>query len=66
MPEDQAVEAQFLELCHTTLGLESAEILSLTALLFFSMLPLHRERPDLQRMFLASGLLLADRSGALT
>jgi len=65
LPEDAAADEQFLQLCHATLGLEGHEILSMTALLFFSMLPLHRERPDLQRMFLATGLLLAGRSGAL-
>lgn len=34
------------------------ELIALTALLFFSMLPLHSDRPDLQRHFLATGIKL--------
>ena len=37
------------------------ELLALTALLFFSMLPLHSDRPDLQRQLMANGLRLACR-----
>lgn len=62
LPEDAAVEAQFVDACRSQFGMERAELLSLTALLFFSMLPLHGERPDLQRMFLAAGLVLAGRA----
>lgn len=62
LPEDAAVEARFLDACRSRFGVESAELLALTALLFFSMLPLHGERPDLQRMFLAAGLQLAGRA----
>ena len=40
-------------------GLAPAELTAITALLFFSMLPLHSDRPDLQRRMLANALRLA-------
>ena len=49
----------FLNFVNDECGVETGELLALTALLFFSMLPLHSDRPDLQRIFLANGLRLA-------
>jgi hypothetical protein len=40
-------------------GLENAELTALTALLFYSMLPLHDDRPDLQKIMLANALRLS-------
>jgi hypothetical protein len=49
----------FLGFVNQECGVDTGELLALTALLFFSMLPLHSDRPDLQRIFLANGLRLA-------
>ena len=62
-PDDVAIEARFFEMCRADLKLAETDFLPLTALLFFAMLPLHGDRPDLQRMFLASGLIIARRVG---
>jgi hypothetical protein len=61
--DEQAHQADlqqiFLSFVTESCGVDTRELLALTALLFFSMLPLHAERPDLQRAFLANGLRLA-------
>ena len=49
----------FLDRAVERYGVGRDELLALTALLFFSMLPLHSDRPDLQRQMLANGLRLA-------
>lgn len=49
----------FLAQIEDRYGLGRAELTGLTALLFFSMLPLHAERPDLQKMLLANALRLS-------
>ena len=53
------IEEIFLSQVTGRYGISSSELLALTALLFFSMLPLHGDRPDLQRQMLANGLRLA-------
>lgn len=55
--QDQ-IEDIFLDRAGARYGLGRNELLGLTALLFFSMLPLHSDRPDLQRQMLANGLRL--------
>lgn len=42
-----------------TYGLGQVELTALTALLFYAMLPLHDDRPDLQKMMLANALRLS-------
>lgn len=58
-PHQQQIEKIFEKRCFERYGLERDELTGLTALLFFSMLPLHGDRPDLQRQMLANGLRLA-------
>lgn len=60
-PHQADLEAIFMSFVTVTCGVEPEELLSMTALLFLSMLPLHHDRPDLQRHFLAMGLRLAAR-----
>ncbi len=52
---EDILKAQFAQ----KYGLPASEILALTALLFFSMLPLHSDRPDLQKAMLANALRLS-------
>ena len=59
MPAARAVEAILKEHYRQDYGLGGKELLALTALLFFSMLPLHGDRPDLQQAILVNGLRLA-------
>jgi len=62
-PELESIFEHFItESCN----LDMAEITAMTALLFFSMLPLHAERPDLQKQFIATGLRLFSRLGDRT
>jgi hypothetical protein len=58
-PHQEHVENLFKNKCVDRYALNSNELTALTALLFFSMLPLHDDRPDLQRQMLANGLRLA-------
>jgi hypothetical protein len=61
-PAHQAeLESIFEHFITQTCDLDMAEITAMTALLFFSMLPLHSERPDLQKQFIATGLRLFSR-----
>ncbi len=53
------LEEIFLGQVRDRYGLDPAELIAMTALLFFSMLPLHSDRPDLQRRMLANALRLA-------
>ncbi len=62
-PGDSHLAARFLERCRNDLGLDEAEILPLSALMFLSMLPLHADRPPLQLKLIAAGLSLAARLG---
>ncbi len=52
------LEQIFCDFAVETCGVGAEELLALTALLFLSLLPLHGDRPDLQRHFLANGLRL--------
>lgn len=62
-PPGQAdLEEIYLDFVAETCGTCPEELLALTALLFLSMLPLHSDRPDLQRHFLAAGLGLFGRT----
>jgi hypothetical protein len=58
-PHQAQLEAIFLGQVQDRYGLAPAELTAMTALLFFSMLPLHSDRPDLQRRMLANALRLA-------
>jgi len=55
----EQVEQIFLKECRDRYALPPGELVAMTALLFFSMLPLHRDRPDLQRQLFANGLRLS-------
>lgn len=55
------LESIFERFITETCNLDMAEITAMTALLFFSMLPLHSERPDFQKQFIATGLRLFSR-----
>ncbi len=57
-PELESIFERFVT---ETCNLDMTEITAMTALLFFSMLPLHSERPDLQKQFIATGLRLFSR-----
>ena len=48
-----------MEEVRTRYDLAPDTLIAMTALLFFSMLPLHSDRPDLQKQMLANGLRLA-------
>lgn len=61
-PHQAKLEAIFTRFVRESCGVGMGELLALTALLFISMLPLHADRPDLQRQFLATGLALAARA----
>ena len=63
-PHQAALEEIFLSQMAERRGIGRDELTGLTALLFFSMLPLHAERPDLQRMMLANALRLSAQIGA--
>jgi hypothetical protein len=65
-PEQAAIEEIFTSFAAESCGIDPAELLAMTALLFLSMLPLHRDRPDLQKHFLATGLRLSARALAGT
>lgn len=60
-PQQDSIEAIFTRFVTGSCGVETGELLAMTALLFLSMLPLHHDHPDLQRHFLATGLRLAAR-----
>lgn len=62
-PHQESIEDIFTSFATKTCGMEMNELLSLTAILFMSMLPLHNDQPHLQRQFLAAGLNLAARVG---
>jgi hypothetical protein len=53
------VEGIFRAHCNDEYGLCANELSAITSLLFFSMLPLHNDRPDLQKMMLANALRIA-------
>ena len=62
----EAMEDIFTTQAEERYGIAPRELTAMTALLFFSMLPLHRDRPDLQRQMMANGLHLAGKiEGAL-
>jgi hypothetical protein len=61
-PEQAMIEEIFTGFVARTCGIDPQELLAITALLFLSMLPLHRDRPDLQTHFLATGLRLSTRA----
>lgn len=61
-PEQEMIEAIFMTFVTEICQVDPEELLALTALLFLSMLPLHRDRPDLQKHFLATGLRLSTRA----
>lgn len=50
----------------TNFGLGGAELTAMTALLFYAMLPLHADRPDLQKIMLANALRLSGMIGEAT
>ncbi|MFT7136695.1 MAG: hypothetical protein ACI80I_002702 [Akkermansiaceae bacterium] len=58
-PHQSQIEAIFMKEIQTRYGLDPDVLIAMTALLFFSMLPLHGDRPDLQKQMLANGLRLA-------
>jgi len=58
-PHQDAMEQIFMTQMEDRYRVTPDELTAMTALLFFSMLPLHRDRPDLQRQMLANGLRLA-------
>lgn len=60
-PHQARIEAIFLAEAEARHGMAAGELTALTALLFFSMLPLHHDRPDLQARLMANGLRLAAR-----
>ncbi len=60
-PHQAQIEAIFTAQIERHHDIEMRELLAITALLFFSMLPLHSDRPDLQRQLLANGLRLASK-----
>lgn len=63
-PHQERIGDIFLGQVEARYGLGREALTALTALLFFSMLPLHAERPDLQRMMLAQAMRLASRPEA--
>lgn len=58
-PHQTQLEEIFLDQVVERYEIDRAALTGLTSLLFFSMLPLHAERPDLQRMMLANALRLS-------
>jgi len=62
-PHQDAMEQIFMTQTQERYGVTHDELTAMTALLFFSMLPLHKDRPDLQRQMLANGLRLAAKVG---
>lgn len=58
-PHQDQIEAIFMDEVRARYGLDPQVLIAMTALLFFSMLPLHSDRPDLQTQMLANGLRLA-------
>lgn len=61
-PQQKNIEEIFSRFISESCGIEINELLRITALLFFSMLSLHNDHPQLQRHFLATGLRLAARA----
>jgi hypothetical protein len=57
-PQTLAVQALFKTMRFGELSPNDAAIQAITILLFLSMLPLHADRPDRQRLFLANALRL--------
>jgi hypothetical protein len=58
-PHQSLIEAIFMKEVQARYELDPEVLIAMTALLFFSMLPLHTDRPDLQKQMLANGLRLA-------
>ena len=58
-PHQTQIEAIFLQQAVARYGIDPQELTAMTALLFFSMLPLHSDRPDLQQQMLANALRLS-------
>lgn len=58
-PHQDQIEAIFMEEVRKRYDLAPNVLIAMTALLFFSMLPLHSDRPDLQKQMLANALRLA-------
>jgi hypothetical protein len=58
-PHQDQIEAIFMDEVRARYDLAPDTLVAMTALLFFSMLPLHSDRPDLQKQMLANGLRLA-------
>lgn len=63
-PHQARLEEIYTAYAAETCGVPPDELRALTALLFLSMLPLHHDRPDLQKQFLATGLRLSARAAA--
>lgn len=59
--ESRYLEQALFAFAEKKCGVKRYELLALTALLFFSMLPLHDDHPEMQKKFLANGLMLAAR-----
>jgi hypothetical protein len=55
------LEEVFISQAVARYGIAPSELIALTALLFYSMLPLHHDRPDLQQQMLANALRLSGR-----
>ncbi|UWR06649.1 aminoglycoside phosphotransferase family protein [Ruegeria sp. B32] len=54
---DKEVEEIFFQQVSASFGLQKTELMAHMGLLFFTMLPLHEEAPQRQKMLLCSGLL---------
>lgn len=54
--KEASIAAHFCSLVQTSFGLGEHTVRALGAIMFFSMLPLHREEPERQMRLLASGL----------
>ena len=58
-PQRDFASDLFCRLVESEFGIETQELYALTAIMFFSMLPLHQENPDRQAALFANGLLLS-------
>ncbi len=62
MPEPLRMSEVLFDLAERQFGIEKPELLAMTALLFFSMLPLHADSPQRQKHLFANGLRMAHLS----
>jgi hypothetical protein len=62
--QHRILAGSFCELVHSTFGLEQPTLYALASLMFFSMLPLHRESPQRQNALLAAALNMAMKLSA--